>query len=290
MKANSSFPHPILGINKGVVSNIDENDMLEVLEIDEDAETYIYTFMLNQDDKEISRHIAEKHAEYICEVDCNKTCYKVVHRYNEPKIEVRIKKRDVVGHIDFSFFIVTTVGMPRYSNSKFNPDYRDPETGSIPSFSLEKGAVLAMFPQWSDNVNTRFNNKPELNAFIQIVKKNDTEKKVSIDISDDVINIELPEEMYYDFLNYNRDQYRGIFFTSLIFNALVKGILNMEKNEGLTWVDSIKAIVESEPEKYQGLSFDDPADAVDIATIMLSHREYGTPYELLFDSIKNLDN
>lgn len=160
----------------------------------------------------------------------------------------------------------------------------------MPTFSLEKGAVLVLFPQWSDNVNTRFNYKPDLNAFIQVVKRKDSEKSVNIDLGDDIINIELPVDMYIDFLEYNRDQYRGLFYTSLIFNALVKAILNIDNNEGMAWADSIKALMENMHDKYQGLALDDPTDAVDIATIMLSNVEYGSPYDLLFMSIKNLQN
>ena len=94
--------------------------------------------------------------------------------------------------------------------------------------------------------------------------------------------------MFADFVTYNQQQYRGIFYTSLIFNALVKGILNIEKNDGSTWADSIKAIMENTPDKYKGLSLDEPADAVDIATIMLSNNAYGSPYDLLFKSINEL--
>lgn len=290
MKANSSFPHPVLGINNGVLTSIAQEEMLKVVDIEETDDTYEYTFQLNQDNNLITQYINEGRAEYICEVDCNKAFYKVAHHSNQSKIVVPIKKKDVIGHVDFSFYVVTKVGMPGYSNPKFHPDYKDPETGKMPKFALDKGSVLVMFPQWSDNVTTRFNNKPELNAFIQVIKRRDADKNVSFDLGNDIINIELPETMFLDFLDYNRDQYKGIFYTSLIFNALVKGILNLDKNEGRMWVDSIKAIIESMPDKYQGLSLDEPSDAVDIATVMLSNREYGTPYDLLFKSIKNLQN
>ena len=109
-------------------------------------------------------------------------------------------------------------------------------------------------------------------------------------MGDDVINIELPVDMYVEFLEYNRDQYKGLFYTSLIFNALVKAILNIGNNEGMVWADSIKALMENMPDKYQGLDIEDPTEAVDIATIMLSNAEYGSPYDLLFMSIKNLQN
>ena len=289
MKVNSSFPHPVLGVNKGVLPDLDEK-ALEIIDIVEKDETYNYTFRLNQGNKQIARYISEGYAEYICEVDCNKSLYKVTYSSKEPTLVVSIKKCEVVGHLDFSFFVVTTVGMPHYKNENFNPDYRDPETRMFPEFFLDKGSVLVMFPQWSDNINIRFGNKPELNAFIQVVKHRGSEKHVDIDLGDDIINIELPENMYYDFLSFNREQYRGLFYTSLIFNALVKAILNIEKNEGMMWADSIKAIVESMPDKYQGLSLDKSIDAIEIATLMLSNQEYGTPYDLLFQSIKNLQN
>ena len=107
---------------------------------------------------------------------------------------------------------------------------------------------------------------------------------------DETINIELPVDMFTDFVSYNQKQYRGIFYTSLIFNALVKGILNIEKNDGSSWADSIRALIETSPDKYKGLSLEEPADAVDIATIMLSNNLYGSPYDLLFKSINELQN
>lgn len=289
MKTNSSFPHPVLGINKGVLPDLEE-DALSIVSIEEKDESYVYTFNLKQDNQQIKQYITENRAQYICEVDCSKAFYKRIFKSQTSIITVSIKKTDVVGHIDFSFFVVTTKGFRNYRNYGFNPDYCNPETGKMPGFSLETGSVLVMFPQWSDNVNTRFNIKPELNAFIQVVKRKDLEKSVNIDLEDDIINIELPVDMYVDFLEYNQDQYKGLFYTSLIFNALVKAILNIDKNEGMAWADSIKAKMEDMPDKYQGLALDDPTDAVEIATIMLSNAEYGSAYDLLFMSIKNLQN
>lgn len=289
MKSNSSFPHPVLGINKGVLPDLDET-ALQVKSVEENDTHFVYTFNLHQSNVQITEYIKQKYAKYLCEVDCNKSFFKETFDSDKEEIVVKIKKTDVIGHIDFSFYIVTTCRFPNYRNNNFNSDYKDFKTGKFPSFDLETGAVLVMFPQWSDNVNTRFNNKPELNAFIQVVKRTDIEQNVEIDLGDDIINVGLPEKLFSDFIEYNRDLYKGLFYTTLIFHALVKAILNLEKNEGSLWADSIKAIIESTPEKYKGLSLDDPLDAVDIATIMLSHQEYGSMYDLLFSSIKNLQN
>ena len=288
MKNNSSFPHPVLGVNHGVMPDL-EDDALQLTSVSETADAYIYHFTLKQNNDYISRYIKEKRAEFICEIDCVKTFYKGTIHSLEPEIKVELKKTEVTGHIDLYFYVVTTCGFPKYTN-RFNDDFRDPATGEMPSFNLDKGSVLVMFGKYSDDINTRFNNKPDLRSFVQVVKRQDDDNNVEIVFTDETINIELPVDMFTDFVAYNQQQYRGIFYTSLIFNALVKGILNIEKNDGSTWADSIKAIMEIAPDKYRGLSLDEPADAVDIATIMLSNNAYGSPYDLLFKSINELQN
>ena len=79
MKANSSFPHPVLGINKGVLSTINEEDMLEIVSIEEKGDSYEYTFRLVHDNVQINDYIKEKHAKYICEVDCSKSFFKTTY-------------------------------------------------------------------------------------------------------------------------------------------------------------------------------------------------------------------
>ena len=286
MKNNSSFPHPVLGINHGVMPDL-EDDALQLVSVDETEDTYVYTFALKQYNTQIARYIEEKRAEYICEVDCVKTFYKDTIRSFDPELKVELKKSSVVGHVDFYFYVVTKCAFPKYTN-RFNDDYRNLETGEMPSFNLDTGAVLVAFGKHSDDITTRFNNKPDLRSFIQVVKRQDNEKNVEITLTDDTINIELPVDMFTLFLSYNQKDYRGIFYTSLVFNALVKGILNIEKKDGATWADSIKALMELSPDKYKGLSLEEPADAVDIATQMLTNNAYGSPYDLLFDSINNL--
>ena len=270
MKNNSSFPHPVLGINRGVMPDL-EDDALQLVSVDETDETYIYNFVLRQNNAIIERYIAEHWAEYICEIDCVRTFYKDTIHSDVPDLKVEIKKSNVTGHVDFYFYVVTKYGFT-YTN-RFNDDYRDPETRAMPSFKLDTGAVLVMFGKYGDDVNTRFNNKPDLRSFIQVVKRQDMETNVDIILTSETINIELPVDMFTDFV---------------AFNALVKGILNIEKNEESTWADSIKALVEASPEKYKGLSLEEPTDAVDIATIMLSNTAYGSPYDLLFKCINEL--
>ena len=286
MKNNSSFPHPVLGINHGVMPDL-EDDALQLVSVYETEDTYVYTFALKQYNTQIARYIEEKRAEYICEVDCVRTFYKDTIRSFDPELKVELKKSSVVGHVDFYFYVVTKCAFPKYTN-RFNDDYRNLETGEMPSFNLDTGAVLVAFGKHSDDITTRFNNKPDLRSFIQVVKRQDNEKNVEITLTDDTINIELPVDMFTLFLSYNQKDYRGIFYTSLVFNALVKGILNIEKKDGATWADSIKALMELSPDKYKGLSLEEPEDAVDIATQMLTNNAYGSPYDLLFDSINNL--
>ena len=45
MKINSSFPHPILGVNKGVLPDLDDNS-LKVVDISERDDYFVYKFEL----------------------------------------------------------------------------------------------------------------------------------------------------------------------------------------------------------------------------------------------------
>lgn len=291
MKTNNiSFPHPVLGINKGVLPDLDPSDSLKIISIEETADSYVYTFSLKQENRQITQYIQEGYAAYVCEVDCDETLYKRAHKSKTSELKIPIKKTEIAGHVAFSFFVLTTRLFPGYTNSEFNKDYKDPETGKFPKFKLESGAPLVVFPSWSDNITTRFDNKPVVTSFIQIVKKMGEDKSVTIDLNDDIINVELPEEMFVDFTQFNNEQYVGLFYASLIQNALVKGILNIEENESRAWADSIRAIMEKEPDKYKEFSLEEPGCAVDIATAMLSSDTYGSPYARLFKCIKNLQD
>lgn len=72
MKINSSFPHPVLGVNKGVMPDL-EDDALQLVSIDETSDTYVYNFALKQNNDQITQYITEKRAKYVCEVDCVRT-------------------------------------------------------------------------------------------------------------------------------------------------------------------------------------------------------------------------
>ena len=58
MKANSSFPHPVLGINKGLLPDLEE-DALTIVSIEEQDDYYVYTFNLKQENKQIKQYIPQ---------------------------------------------------------------------------------------------------------------------------------------------------------------------------------------------------------------------------------------
>ena len=289
MKTNSSFPHPVLGVNNGVLPNLD-NDNLTILSREETETDFVYTFVLKHDNKQIQWYLDEKSATYVCAIDCQKTLYKDSVRSFSPTITVSLPKKKVSGHIDFNFYIVTIKGMPNYKNQGFNPDYCDQETGQPPSFSLESGAVLAVFSSYSDNVSVNLDSKLSLSSFVQIVKGDQDTEHVEYDLSsEDLINIKLPPKQFDAFHNHNKLEYQGIFNTSIISNALIYALLHIGDYGSTTWADSIRARIESD-KAFENLDVDDPKDAISIAFTMLSHKKFGDPYDLLFDCIDKINN
>lgn len=288
MKTTSSFPHPVLGVNKGVLPDL-EDDNLTVTQTESDSD-YIYTFVLKQGNSQIQFYLDQGYATYVCIIDCQKTLFKDTIRSNSPTIQVNLPKKKVSGHIDFNFYIITTKAMPNYKNLGFNKDYCDYETGFLPSFNLETGAVLAVFSSYSDNVTVNLDNKLSLSSFVQIIKGDQDTEHVEYDLtSDDLINIKLPPKQFESFHIHNKLEYQGIFNTSIISNALIYALLHLKDYWATTWADSIRARIESD-KSFENLDLDDPKDAVDIAFKMLSHKKFGDPYDLLFECIDKINN
>ena len=50
MKNNSSFPHPVLGVNHGVLPDL-EGDALMLTSVSETEDSYIYVFVLKQNNE-----------------------------------------------------------------------------------------------------------------------------------------------------------------------------------------------------------------------------------------------
>ncbi len=287
MKTNSSFPHPVLGINKGVSPDLLPDNMV-CDNIKETVTDYVFSFTLKQENENILRYIKEGFAEYVCDVDCQKTLFRRKYSSSSPSFDVSIAKKDVFGHIDFSFYVLTTKMMPRYSNT-FNSDYKDPVTGKFPTFALDTGAVLVAFSSFDYNVSIKYENKAVLVPFIQIVKGDDQLEHANFDLENDIINVELPVKQFELFSEYNKEDYRGLIYTSIIFNALIFAILNIDSHDNKDWADSIKYRVDTDPH-FNGLSLEDKTDAVEIASILLTHPKLGDPYDMLFNSIKKIDS
>ena len=285
MKNNSSFPHPVLGVNKGILPDLEPNNA--IYERTESDSEYIYTITLNQQDKQILGYIKDGFAIYVCEIDCRSTLYKSKVESSQSTFEVRIPKLMVSGHIDFNCYVVTTKIFPNYRNDNFNPDYRDPVSWHMPSFYLEKGSVLVVFQNIYDNISIDYDNKISLAAFMQVVKGDDDLEHCEFDISRDIIDIILPPKQFEIFHDHNDEACLGIFATSIINNALVYAILHIDESDGRIWADSIKARMETE-KSLSGYDIENPKDAIDIAFNLLSHKKFGDPYDLLFESINKL--
>lgn len=286
MRLNSSFPHPVLGINKGIIPDLESDNLVYVK--NENKNSYIYDFTLKFGDKYILTYIKEGLAEYVCEVDCRKTLLKKKYVSNKPTFHIELARLDVDEHIDFSFFVQTKCAILNYSNPSFNPDYRDIESGKMPVFSLDKGDILVMFSDYSDNVKIALNEKISLSSFLQIRRGDSELEHMNVDLSEDVIYVELPEKQYDDFLNYNNNDARGVLYSSIILTALTEAVLHISDYSDKTWSDSIKARVDKE-KIFAGLDEDNPKDAAQISFKLLTG-SYGDPFDLLFKSLNNINN
>lgn len=283
MKNNVSFPHPVLGVNDSVLPVL-APDCVKAEPIERKENNYIFKFRLHQENKRIQSYIDCGMADYVCEVDCSRTFYTRVYAQGGPDFEIKIPYTDVDGHVDITFYIVSKVGIPAYSND-FNPDYCN-DDGTNPSFFIHSGDILVLFPRMSYNVSVNIDNMFAVGSFMQIVKAADDIKTVNFNLSNDIINIELPRDMFEQYDIFNDTDYVSIVHASLVFNALVYALQNINEAEyeGKSWSDSIKFIIQTNP-MLRDLDYSDLNNAFEIATIML-----GDPYRRLFDGLYSIIN
>jgi hypothetical protein len=282
---NSSFPYPVLG---------NSDDILPMLPVDsltkgskEDSYSYTIQVCLKQENGTISRLIQEGSASYVCEVDCSKTFYNRVVKFQEPTFEVSIKKKDVSGRVNLYFYVLANRPLQDYKNEGFNPVFKSF------TFDLETGDLLAIFPSTYVDLDIASDKLQAAGSYMEIRKQEDT-KVTRIDLSGDKIAIILPPDLY--------DLYRDkvgpnnvkVIYASLAFNALTVALFSLHEyvdKENL-WARCIQAKINGDEalKEFKECDYDIPKERVfDLAQYLLDN-PYTDLLKFLEDSMDNQDS
>ncbi len=267
---NISLPYPVLGISDDILPLLTEESVRYDLNIDD--KNYIFDIRLSFDNEDIQRLIDEDKAEFTCEYECSRTMLRNCFIEKEPHFQIIVPRRSVNGRISFSCYVSVKQPIQNYSNKGFNPDY----DGF--SFDMAPGDILVAFPQFHYDADIRYDKLQAAGSFMQI-RESDLHEQVFFDISGNKIEILMPPSLYQLYCNPIVKGSAEIMHSSLVLNALVYALLNIEEHESTTWAKTIYYRLDTE----EGLSRSDLQDPSNVP--MLAQRLLKDPYNRFFNHI-----
>jgi hypothetical protein len=263
------------------------SDCIKVDLQNEDAIQINLDIELNYENEDIKNLINQGLAEYVCEYDCSRTNTRRCFKFNTNNFSVSIPRKSVVGKIDFLCFIAAKENIPNYKNKGFNEDYQGF------SFDLERGDVLAIFPEFSHDTDIKYDKLHAAGSIMVIVKDFDPEaKRCSYNFDDNKIEIRLPEHLFELYQSGVGNSFAEIIHASMAYNALVCALSNIDRYKDKLWAKTILYRLQTEDnlKKYAPLDPDEDAyiDSeliADLATDLLDN-----PYERLINSLYQIVN
>lgn len=273
---NISFPHPVLGVSDDVYPLLD-NYAISIDGPISDGRDYEFHVHLRQYNDKISSLIASGKAEYVCEVDCQRTYLRKCYQGQDAEIIVKFGQKNVYGRVEFNTFVTAKESFV-YTNENFNEDYKGY------SFQLEPGDIIVAFPPAHYNVSLKYDKLYAVGSFMQMVDGGSGTTETWFNLDGDKINIMLSHDMYeqYSLIN-NETNFMEIIHSSIVFNALVYAMyfIGQDEYKDKLWADAIRTRLQTDNELIaMNLDIESTKDAYKIAQAILKN-----PYKRLFNRL-----
>lgn len=179
--------------------------------------------------EQLERMLDEDIVEIAFHIECPQTSYRkyVSTKYTEK--EFLLKNSEVNGEVNICSFLIAKKDIPKYTNDLFANDYRGFK------FDIEKGCILAIGNQVNLTVEKIKDDMVDTTSIFKIIPNlNETETNVLISLGDKKIEIKIPEETYYLYLNnQNYFEIQPLMHSMFIVPALMYTFIKLKecKNE-----------------------------------------------------------
>lgn len=281
MKINNlSFPYPVLGIGDDIAPS---PGFASNPKVSKAAGKYIFEIALDMGNADINRQINIGNANYVCEVECSRTLLRKCFFSQKPNFKIELAKTILAERVSFQFSVVATKEIVGYSNSQCHEDYAGY------SFDLEPGDLLAFIGQFTYDVDIKYDKLKSVGSFMQITEGK-MDKMPRFLLGGDKIDIKLPTELYNQYREsiMGNSQFSHIIHSSIVFNALVTGLLYYEPNKESLWARTLKYRIDNESalEKFKEnntLETQEPEEIMELAQVLLMD-----PYKRLFETLPGL--
>ena len=281
MKINDlSFPYPVLGIGDDILP---KPEFYGEPKVESDTINYTFTvdfYMMNPTIRQI---VSSGSATYLCEVTCSSTLYRKSFKSQTAHFIIIIPKSHLGGRVEFQFTITVTKPIKDYTNPQFHEDYKGF------SFDLEPGDLLGFLGEFSYDVDIKYDKLKSVGTFMQITE-GPTLKLVRFNLGGDKIDIQLPTTLYQQYRHSIMGNIRlaNIIHSSIVFNALVTALLDIQNFGSALWARTIKYRFDTEA-TFEDLREQNALEELETDDIIeLAQRLLSDPYGRLFNTISTL--
>ena len=275
---NISFPHPVLGIGGSVYGAISVDQ-----EIIQNDAAYECRFSCHFEDEYIKNLIDFGKAKYFCEATCSATLYRESQLFDASEFTFTIDRKEVRGTVEVTVSIVAVEDIPEYVNGNVSPLYK-----GFDSFYVERGDLLAVFGVFPIEADIQYEKLKAVSQIFVVTGDNENET-VSIDLDGPKINVKMAPGLFSLFCEERINKstlYAPLFHASLVLNALVKAIGEIEKHKKEAWAKTIMHRLNTEQDIHPVFkAWKDPEKWVEIAQELLNN-----PYESMLSAIKKIDD
>jgi len=274
--AKGAYPHPVLGIGESILDhNINTRHSLV-----EEENSYELKIECNYENDDIKSLVETGKAAYLCEATCSATLYRKATVYNSPFFTFIVDRKEVRGHVDLLVKVIATVDIEKYTNSKASPlfQYMGP-------CYVQKGDILAVLYEDGFEADIQYE-KLKAVSQIFVVTGDYSGNTINVDLSRDKIEVQMPASMYSLFADpsINRNPlYAPLFHASIVQNALVKALREMDNNRDKVWAKTIRHRLETE-EEFKSIPIDED-NYSKISQLLLNN-----PYDSMLKAIKKIDD
>jgi hypothetical protein len=195
-----------------------------------------------------------------------------------------LPKSEVAHEVVFELSVVVKESIEDYENKELNPIYNGYQ------ISLEPGDLMAYIGKDKFSADIVYEKLKRIDTYMIIREDASiTQTEFKLDSVDGKIEILIPSSMYkhYKEVIKGNSSYAAIIHGSLVFNALLAALYNIDAYPDKLWARCIKERIEKDPEIAKlGI---DPSDEDDREELpKLAQALLGDPFKRLFTGIEKI--
>ena len=220
------------------------------IDLKNEVHEVVVSFTAELHNVELQELVDKGRAEYVCHVECTKTCYRNAFTTNNAQDTFYIEDQYLDGNIEVSTYLVSAEDIAGFTSNDFSPDYAGL------SFELQKGLIIGIGKFRQFTLQKQDHALYDSPSIFSIVTDFDERHQYSrIEYSGDKICIVLPKKAVkrYQVLTH-APQYRSVLYSMLLLPALMEVFAELKTNGSQDYID--KHWYQSMDATYKGIGTD----------------------------------